>query len=143
MAQRFWNRVEKTNGCWQWTGSTDTNGYGQLRIPGPRSSHKKVRTSRYSWVLHYGPIPNGMLVLHTCDNRRCVRPDHLWLGTQADNMADMSNKGRHPYHHRQTCKQGHPFTEENTYRYGPDRKWRGCRICRAEAVRKYDHEHIG
>jgi len=80
-----------TNGCCVWTGSVDSNGYGQLRT-GNRGYIE--RASRLSWEFTNGPIPEGLFVLHTCDNPPCVRPEHLWLGTQSDNMLDASRKGR-------------------------------------------------
>ncbi len=84
---RFWRNVQKTDGCWAWAGCTTAFGYGILR---PFAAH------RYSWTLHVGPIPDGMLVLHKCDNPPCTRPDHLFLGTQMDNVRDMLAKGRKP-----------------------------------------------
>lgn len=147
MTERFWKRVNKTDSCWEWTGGLDTMGYGMLRVPAPRSSNKKVRVSRYSWELHNGPIPNGLFVCHTCDNKKCVRPDHLWLGTASDNMLDMHRKKRHSMAARAECKHGHPLSGDNLYSYGPDNRWRGCRTCRLENSRKYEkkqqNEFIG
>jgi hypothetical protein len=103
-AERFWDKVNK-NGptpphrlelgpCWVWTTSTNNKGYGQLAV-GKVDGRKKMRLShRISWELHHGPVPPGLQVLHRCDNPPCVRPDHLFLGTQAQNMADCSAKGR-------------------------------------------------
>lgn len=93
MSDKFWNRVRKTDGCWQWTGPINEHGYG---IYGAR--HNGVRTRsfshRYSFAMANGPIPPGKCILHKCDNRVCVRPDHLWLGTRKENTADMMAKGR-------------------------------------------------
>lgn len=93
LAERFWAKVHKTDGCWLWLGSLNGFGYGQIRgeWPGPRA----LRSHRASWILHCGPIPAGLSVLHRCDNPPCVRPDHLFLGTQSDNQRDMTTKGRH------------------------------------------------
>ena len=88
--ERFWERVNQTKGCWLWTGCRYVTGYGAVRVRG-----HDYKTHRFSWELHYGPIPIGMCVLHHCDVPLCVRPDHLFLGTPADNTHDMLVKGRH------------------------------------------------
>lgn len=90
LVERFWEKVEKTAGCWVWTGSRVFYGYGNIGGPG----NKNIRAHRLSWELHNGPIPNGLCVLHTCDNPGCVRPDHLFLGTQKQNAEDKAQKGR-------------------------------------------------
>ena len=85
----FWSRVAITEGCWLWCGPVDSSGYGKLRIRfGFESAH------RMAWRVTHGPIPRGQFVLHRCDTPPCVRPDHLFLGTQGDNMRDMVQKGR-------------------------------------------------
>jgi hypothetical protein len=93
LSERFWERVQRTDGCWLWTGNTSGRGYGVLRAGEPRAHPRSAH--RLSWELHYGPIPEGLFVCHHCDNPPCVRPDHLFLGSQLENIADMMSKGRH------------------------------------------------
>lgn len=88
LEQRFWSKVNKTECCWLWI-PMPSERYGQFRI-GPRME----RANRVSWKIAFGDIPKGLYVCHTCDNTRCVRPDHLFVGTQTDNMQDMMKKGR-------------------------------------------------
>lgn len=92
LTERFWRAVEKAegDGCWLWAGSLNTWGYGQIRD----EAGKYQGAHRVSWRLAFGPVPQGMSVLHRCDNTRCVRPDHLFLGTQQENVRDRNTKGR-------------------------------------------------
>ena len=88
-AVRFWAKVAIGDGCWTWTAAITAFGYGVIQWQG-----KKRPAHRIAWELTYGPIPAGKWVLHKCDNPPCVRPDHLFLGTVIDNVADMVAKGR-------------------------------------------------
>lgn len=92
IADRFWEKVRKGEACWLWTGGTDSNGYGRIGLGG--GSLVRVNTHRLSYELHFGPIPTGLNVLHSCDTPRCVNPAHLSLGTHADNVRDKCAKGR-------------------------------------------------
>jgi hypothetical protein len=117
--------VISETGCWLWQGTLGWKGYGQISY-----RNKQWGTHRLSYTLHKGPIPKGMLVCHTCDVRNCVNPEHLWVGTNKQNMVDCSRKGRADDQWRTHCIHGHEFTPENTY---PIRMTetvkRACKMC--------------
>jgi hypothetical protein len=96
----LWARVTKSNHCWEFVGPRDQDGYG-LISPWDVARGKRVgmHVHRYVWQLTYGPIPDGLWILHRCDNPPCCRPDHLFLGTNLDNVADMVAKGRQSGRH--------------------------------------------
>jgi hypothetical protein len=90
---RFWSYVSKKGvGCWEWTGCKHTAGYGMINMGGRYG--RIERAHRLSWIIHFGPIPDKLCVCHHCDNRKCVNPDHLFLGSRSDNNRDMKLKGR-------------------------------------------------
>lgn len=95
LEERLWSRVDKTGECWIWQGCRGSKGYGTIWV-GNKSDGRRKATHRVSWELVNGPIPAGMYVCHKCDNPPCIRPDHLFIGSNADNMADMRAKGRSP-----------------------------------------------
>lgn len=89
---KFWSLVEKSDGCWNWNGNFSTWGYGRLWAQGI-----SMPVHRLSYFLENGTIPEGLLVCHRCDNKKCVRPSHLFLGTHNDNSDDKIKKGRAVY----------------------------------------------
>ena len=147
LAERLWSRiVEQPNGCHVWVGTT-AKGYGTISR-GARSEGK-VSTHRLVWELTNGPIPDGLDVLHHCDNPPCCQTNptegypegHLFLGTHAQNMVDRDAKGRNGAGKvqlaRTHCPQGHAYDEFNTY-HRPDRPGRACRTCSRESSARYE-----
>jgi hypothetical protein len=136
--RRFWGKANVTdddNDCWEWKGLLN-RGYGRLSVNGTF-----YLAHRYSYELANGPILNGLFCCHKCDNRKCVNPKHLFLGTHNDNMRDMSEKGRHFNSIKTHCKWGHEFTVENTgiWKRGGGLESRRCKTCNRVRAAKYYH----
>ena len=132
---RFWSKVDKSGECWTWTAGLDSHGYGRFHTGVQRSAH------RVAWEFAVGRVPDGLWVLHACDNPPCVRPDHMFLGTARDTTADMIAKGRArgfgPVHAAKTrCPQGHGYTPANTYTLRGSRYCRTCHRLREAARRR-------
>ncbi len=131
LAASFWDKV-KTDpyGCWEWQAYVDQNGYGQFMVMG-----KRWFAHRFSWTISTGQIPAGMLICHSCDNKKCVRPDHLFLGDHSINALDALSKVLFKPGNRNLnkprCIRGHGFTKDNTYRFknGEGKDRRQCRAC--------------
>lgn len=142
--ERFWAKVRKGPGCWEWTGSrTARDWHGVFVLKTWPLPPVRVTAHRYAWERVNGPVPAGMEVMHACDNPICVRLDHLSLGTHQENMRDASAKGRLVRAAATHCRRGHPF-EGNTYII-PKTGRRACAACirDRDARRERDRRFVG
>jgi len=116
---------EPMSGCWIWTDTNNGHGYGLITVKGQRKMAHRV-----AWELYRGPISEGLQANHKCDVRFCVNPNHLYLGTQAENLEDCITRGRMRKHAPPSrCPRGHEYTPENSYR--TQNSGLRCRICRS------------
>jgi hypothetical protein len=127
-AERFWEKVDKTEGCWLWTGAKIPDGYGSFRL----DSQTHELAHRFAYRTTVGVVPPGLQLDHLCRNRACVNPEHLEPVTHRENGArgNVGRRNRDKTH----CKHGHEFTSENTGRCGGKRY---CRVCRRRWQREY------
>ena len=130
--KRFWlkTRWNPWNGCLEWVAGRTPGGYGKYHI-----NRVGYPAHRIAWVIANGPIPSGLFVCHRCDNPPCLNVDHLFLGTAADNNADMKAKGRTKGANQTECAHGHPYSGENLLFSRKGGKV--CRTCRDAASAAY------
>lgn len=119
--ERFVTKFQVTSSCWLWTGATTYNGYGRFY-----TGQKVTGAHQFSYELYNGDIPSGLCVLHICDIRLCVNPNHLRLGTYQDNNQDTANKRHNHNQLKDTCPSGHIYNQENTRIYENRRYCRAC-----------------
>jgi len=140
---RFWQKVhpEPNTGCWLWDGATNGYGYGRINLGKCGPGAGLISAHHFSWHLAGREMPDGLNLLHKCDVPACVNPDHLYLGSIADNNRDCRQKRRHisgwakKNREKSACKHGHLFSAENTY--FTKNGWRSCRKCHAIKQAEY------
>jgi hypothetical protein len=132
---RFFNYVEKKpDGCWVWIGKISNNGYGRFFTEG-----KSTAAHRYLYALKNGPFGNNQFALHKCDNRPCVNPDHIFVGSKKDNFYDSVAKGRQPLlnPYKTHCKNGHEFSPNNVrFHFKGATRHRACKACARDAYHR-------
>ena len=133
LKNRFWKKVKKTGTCWVWLGAKNQNGRGLFRVGQQTSGAPRI-----AWELEFGPIPEGLFVLHTvCDNPSCCRPEHLRIGTHSENMSERDLKGRTVdcglrNRKKTRCLRGHLFDQNNTRTTS---RGRTCKTCHREQAK--------
>jgi hypothetical protein len=134
--QRYWRKIARVeSGCWEWQGALNSMGYGVISF-----NSRPMYAHRFVFERTFGGLRPGVVVMHSCDNPRCVRPAHLSAGTQKDNSRDMVEKGRtnnQPKWSRLYCRRNHRLTPDNVYveNRATGKTYRKCRICGDKAAR--------
>ena len=135
ITDKFWRGVQKTDSCWLWTGSKQPNGYGYIHAKYNNAGRVNLKAHRVAYELLVGPIPDGLVIDHLCNNRGCVNPEHLRPSTNRDNVlrgASPCAKNAAKTH----CKRGHSFSLDNTYvRPSGERECLTCRSIFKRALR--------
>jgi hypothetical protein len=126
VTERIMQRTDRSGDCWLWTGFLDRYGYGQISV-----QNRREKAHRAAYEAFVGPIPDGLVIDHTCRVRRCVNPAHLEPVTHAENV----RRGIAPNARKTQCPKGHVYDDANTYRAAGRRD---CRACRREATRRYE-----
>jgi hypothetical protein len=136
--EKIFARCKLAGECLEWTGALNDSGGKRNRPAYPMITFDKMRWqgNRLVYMLSKGHLIQKMQVCHTCDNTKCLNPEHLWQGTNQQNVDDKMRKGRHHQKNQTHCKRGHEFTDENTYK--TTRGSRSCRVCLRALWRKYD-----
>lgn len=134
---RFMSKIKffEKDKCWEWIGNKGYNGYGRFKL-----KRKMYFAHRLSYLISKGPIPKDLCVCHSCDVRHCINPDHLWIGTHADNMQDRDKKGRHNNGKKNNthCPSGHEFSGDNVIiKKCSTGEFRVCRECKRLASKKH------
>lgn len=127
-AERFWPKVNKTDGCWLWVGAISSTGYGCFFLTKLKGKVRNTLAHRWAYEDTYGPIPAGLELDHLCRNRACVRPDHLEaVSSRANTLRGMAPSAIAA--RTNICQRGHSFTPENTYWRPDGQNRRQCRAC--------------
>lgn len=147
LPSRFWSKVtvDPATGCWLWVASRAPNGYGKVQAGSRRDGTRRIRSShRFAYESLVGPVPDGMQLDHRCRVRACCNPDHMEPVTSRENTmrgllpSNMRRRGGAQNRSKTHCKNGHEYTEANTYRHKGSRYCRACN--NAQSVRRRGHQ---
>jgi hypothetical protein len=138
---RFWAKTEKTDACWNWTAARMRDGYGKWSYS-VNGQKVYLRAHRFAWLVTHGTLTEDKELHHRCENRACVRPDHMEEITRAEHRRKPTKRnGRAPILVRAHCDRGHPLTGDNLCAYEARQGIRKCLTCKREANRTYKERH--